>query len=251
MSGEDLEGAFLPIDDAAHKRGLKVAVWGSEGTGKTHFALTFPEPVYVVDTEMGATPLRKKFKGKTINVMNVLNIDASGEAWESDDVSDVEQILHGLDILLKRPQEEQKGTIVIDSGSDLWNMIQGYGKVKLYKLKPQDRLKAQWDWGPITKIHRTLFKRLLKSRYNLVFTGKVSEVYNGPNPTGVYVGKFQKDVPYLCDVVVKMEKRFINKVPQRVGVIEKCRMNGNIDGKVYPNLTFDTLKKAILGDDTK
>ena len=238
---------FTPIDEAAGKRGLKVAVWGAEGSGKTHFGLTFPQPIYVLDTEMGATPLRRKFKDKTISVMDVINVDRSGEAWEGDDVSDVEQIMEGINFLLDKPVEEQKGTIMIDSASDMWSMIQGYGKVKIFKLKPMDRLKQQWDWGPITKVHKDLFRRLLKSPYNLVVTGKASEVYNGPNPTGVYTGRFQKDVPYLCDVMIKFEKRLVNKQVQRRGVIEKCRMNGTLDGKMYPDLTYTMLYESIRG----
>lgn len=34
-----------------HKAGLKVLIFGDPEVGKTHFALTFPPPIYVVDTE--------------------------------------------------------------------------------------------------------------------------------------------------------------------------------------------------------
>jgi len=240
---------FTPIDDIAAKRGLKVAVWGANGTGKTHLALTFPEPIFVIDTEMGSTPLRRKFKDKEINVVNVINVDNSGEAWEGDDVKDFEQVKSGVDFLLSKPVEEQKGTIVIDSGSDLWSMIQGYGKVKIFKLKPVDRLKTQWDWGPITKIHRDLIRRILKSPYNLVITGKAQEIYSGPTPTGAYEGKFQKDIPYVCDVVVKVEKALVNKQIKRRGTITKCRMNGDIDGEMIPDMTYDKLASMIKGEE--
>jgi KaiC/GvpD/RAD55 family RecA-like ATPase len=239
------ENPFLKISDAALKRGLKVAVWGPQSSGKTHFALSFPQPIYVIDTELGSTPLRKKFKDKDINVLNVVSVAQDSTGVEADDVADFEEVLKGINYLLDKPIEEQKGTIVIDSSTDLWSMIQGYGKTKMYKLKPTDRLKSQFDWAPITKLHTVLLKRLLKSPYNIVLTGKSGEVFDGPVNTGEPVGRFQKDVPYLCDVVLHMEKRYVNKELTRVGVIEKCRMNGALDGQILASPSYNTLAKAI------
>jgi hypothetical protein len=49
------EDIWLTPDKLQKKTGLKVLVWGEPETGKTHFALTFPPPVYVIDTESPLT----------------------------------------------------------------------------------------------------------------------------------------------------------------------------------------------------
>ena len=60
-----------------HKTGLKVLAWGEPEVGKTHFALTFPEPVYVVDTDLGVAPLLAKpeFRDKDIRIYDAVKLD--------------------------------------------------------------------------------------------------------------------------------------------------------------------------------
>ncbi|MEK0348007.1 MAG: hypothetical protein QQN44_06725, partial [Nitrosopumilus sp.] len=44
---------FTTLSEAKAKRGLKIGIYGDYATGKTHFALTATEPIYIIDTEMG------------------------------------------------------------------------------------------------------------------------------------------------------------------------------------------------------
>ncbi|MGH7900322.1 MAG: hypothetical protein ACRENZ_01150, partial [Thermodesulfobacteriota bacterium] len=60
---------FVPIKKALQRRGVKAFVWGSYGVGKTHFALSFPEPIYVISTEFGVGQLQKQFPNKDIRIM--------------------------------------------------------------------------------------------------------------------------------------------------------------------------------------
>jgi len=59
------EEMFKPASTVAqHKTGLKVLVYGKEDTMKTGFALSFPPPVYIFDTELGSPPLFQYFTEK-------------------------------------------------------------------------------------------------------------------------------------------------------------------------------------------
>jgi len=62
------EEFWRPGSQLVHEQGLKILVWGEPEVGKTHFALTAPEPVYVVDTEYGVAPVLRHFKHKRIFV---------------------------------------------------------------------------------------------------------------------------------------------------------------------------------------
>ncbi len=66
-----VEIEFKSLSEVEKKRGLKVGIYGDFATGKTHFALTAPEPIFIIDTEMGASPLAYQFKEKDIKVLDV------------------------------------------------------------------------------------------------------------------------------------------------------------------------------------
>ena len=66
---------FKSLKDAEQKRGLKIGIYGDYATGKTHFGLTSPTPIYIIDTENGAPPLAFNFKDKDIRVLDVGEID--------------------------------------------------------------------------------------------------------------------------------------------------------------------------------
>ena len=60
---------FTPIKEVNQRRGLKVMIWGDTECGKTYFALSFPEPIYVISTEFGVSQLQHHFPDKDIRIM--------------------------------------------------------------------------------------------------------------------------------------------------------------------------------------
>jgi hypothetical protein len=107
------EDIWLTPDKLQKKTGLKVLVWGEPETGKTHFALTFPPPIYVIDTEFGTAPLLPKFKGKEVYVFPACQLDADVKVDPVQSIEAVEEAISKLGRL-------DKGTIVLDSATDLW-----------------------------------------------------------------------------------------------------------------------------------
>jgi len=235
---------FISVENNKGKRGLKVAVFGKSGTGKTRLGYTFPEPVYFIDTEMGATPIANDFKDKQIFITEIWE-KSDDEVMERDEVACFEKIKEAIEYLYKNPP--QQGTIVIDSATDLWSMCQSYCKVKLFKLSPTDRLKYQFDWGKITNVYKQLITKLLTMPCNVLLCGRSKEIYDGPNPTGDYGAHLQKDTEYFVDVLIQMKKLFSKTNPKFLSQIEKCRMNGRIMGKEIENLTYEKLKELIEG----
>jgi len=52
------------------KSGIKVLVWGPPEVGKTHFALTAPEPIHVIDTESLCVP-------QSLNIRSMIKCSVS------------------------------------------------------------------------------------------------------------------------------------------------------------------------------
>ena len=87
--------------------------------GKTHFALTFPEPVYVVDTDLGVAPLLAKpeFRGKDIRIYDAVKLDLEND--EVDPIGSLDMLEKALTAL----RDVKYGTIVIDTITDIWQWI--------------------------------------------------------------------------------------------------------------------------------
>jgi len=64
-----VEDLFKPIDEVEEGEGLKVLIFGKPETGKTYFALSFPEPLHVLSTEFGVKKLRHHYPDKEIKLL--------------------------------------------------------------------------------------------------------------------------------------------------------------------------------------
>jgi len=239
---EMTENPFRSINEIERKRGIKLGIYGDYGTGKTHFALTAKEPVFVIDTEHGAAPLAHQFKGKDIKVVQIFKPNST-TALERDDVESFVSVKQTVDWLYNNPPEG--GTIVIDSATDIWKMCQVYSKVTIFRLSPFDRLRAQFDWGTINNLYQQLIMKLLAIPANLILTARAQEVYLGPNPTGTYNPHWQKTTSFYVDTVLFNKKRVVKGETEFDTTIEKCRFTKDLIGKHYTNLTWDTLYEDI------
>jgi len=226
---------FKSLSNAEQKRGLKIGIYGDFSTGKTHFCLTAPEPIFILDTEMGVSPLAHLFPDKDIKILDIREEDGSDS---------YKKYIAAIDFLSK---QEKVGTIIVDSITDVWSFCQEYGKVEIFKIKPEQRLAQQWDWGVINKLYLQPLLKLMTIPCNLILTARASEVYAGAgNPTGILSPSWMKKTPFWVDLVIynthKQDKLKGNIFNSR---IEKCRQYGSLMGKTFTNLDFITLQSEI------
>ena len=176
MTDTDIgEVKFKTLQEAEKKRGLKIGIYGDFATGKTHFSLTASEPIFIIDTELGVSPLAHQFVGKNINIIDVSEKDGNKSFMK---------VMKAVELI---EQQEHIGTVVVDSVSDLWDYAQEYAKVNIFKIKPQDRLAQQWDWGVINKLYLNLILRLIKLDCNVILTAREGEIYAGAGNTTTMV----------------------------------------------------------------
>lgn len=226
---------FTTLSEAKEKRGLKIGIYGDYATGKTHFGLTAPEPIYILDTELGASPLADKFKGKDIRILDVAEKDGS---------KSYQKIVDAVEYISK---QEKVGTVILDSISDLWEFSQEYGKVNIFKIKPEQRLAQQWDWGVLNKLYMNVLMKLIKLDCNLIVTSREAEIYAGAGqPTNQVKAKWQKTTGFWVDLVLHNTKKFDKLGKTNFNThIEKCRQSGELMGKSFVSLDFKKLEEEL------
>jgi hypothetical protein len=235
---------FKSLKDSIVNRGIKILSYGSFSTGKTHFALTSTKPVFIIDTENGASPLADKFPDA--QVINICNIEGE-DVDEKDEVRNFENFQDAVNQLIKMKDEEIE-TIIIDSISDVWSWVQAYAKTKVFKIPIEDRFKQQFDWGVPNSLMRKNVLKLINKNCNIIFTAREGEIYDGPGqPSGRYKPEVQKKIPFYVDLVLHHEIRYLNKNVVFQAKIEKCRQKGELIGKIIENPNMDKIKELLKG----
>jgi len=109
------EDYFVSSKKAKELPGLKIGISGPPEGGKTHFICTCPEPVRIIDTEFGATPVAKaNFPDRDIRIFEAVVIDpTTDEVNPSASLDRLEQAIGSL-------RNIEGGTVAIDSGTDVW-----------------------------------------------------------------------------------------------------------------------------------
>jgi hypothetical protein len=224
-------------------RGLKILSYGDFSTGKTHFGLTGKGPVFIIDTENGSSPLGKKFP--EARVLNISSMEFDGADEELPEVENYIKLEKAIDYLVALPDNEV-GTIVLDSLTDVWSWCQAYAKIKRFKLSIDDRLKQQFDWGIINAMYNRFIMKLVNKNCNIVFTARQNEVYAGAGqPTGQHTPACQKRTPFFVDIVLYHTCRLDSKGFQFNAKITKMRQKSTLLGKVIINPTFDKIEEMI------
>ena len=133
---------------AQHKTGLKVLIYGKEDTMKTGFALSFPPPIYIFDTELGAPPLFQYFKGKDIRWCDATFLSPTG-------LHDASVALQSLESGIALLRDVKQGTIVIDSGTDVTQECCCWTLLLSQLWHPKPRIK----WGASMGLGARVVKR--------------------------------------------------------------------------------------------
>jgi len=256
------------------KKGLDILVYADSNSGKTYFANTAPEPIYYIDTEGRESKTRQfHFPGKKIYITSPLDIREDYKKLnEMENVVDMEKSIDNLvNALIEisnkvKSGEITEGTIVIDSMTDVWSWVQEQMKIKLAKTGGVDiakeRIKNQWDWGPITKKYLSILmsvKSFTDKGINVVLTSreKKSPDYLAQPENVMFEEKIktQKDTPFHMSTIINIGLRKI-KTPtgiksKRIARIEKLESISCDEIQEIEDITFDKLKKLIDENRTK
>lgn len=228
---------FKPIDEIKKRKKLKIAAWGPEETGKTHFLLSCPEPVYVIDTEFGASQLRKKFPDKEIYIAETFRLNP--ETAEVDSLASLNAVEEAVNSL----KDLDGGTVGIDSGTDLWYWCEAYMKTQVSKLM---REQYRFDWKFANEKWKSIIMKLLSMNTVFVITSQTKPVYAGSEDTGLLQPRWMRATPHWVDIKIAMKKIEDRKAGKTryVGVIEKCRHERQYN-KAIEDITYERLYETV------
>lgn len=259
---------------AQHKKGLKILIYGKEDTMKSGFALSFPPPIYSYDTEIGQPPLFQYFVHCPVCKIDTPHVqmpdgkfgpcsickDPNGVPKEinwcdatflnPDGLQDASVALQKFEASMTLLKDIKSGTIVIDTGTDIWDWIQEWlnevGKKKEGHLLQFEWAKAKLKW-------RKLLLQLLAKPVHVVMTAQPQEIYANKEPTGVYRARIQGESAHAFDIVIHaMRWEVVNPATQAKTVqykaeITKCRFKKGWR-PIFDEITYDKLTAALKKD---
>ena len=225
-------------------KGFTTLIFGDTSTGKTYTAFTWPEPIFVIDTEARAIHTKHyNFKDKRIIIKEPLEFKTEFSSKDEDPldthktIETITKLVIDFANKVKRGEITQ-GTLVLDSASDLWSLIQDWGVYELAKYTNKDgtkkadimmmRVGNQLDWKIMNKRHTELvniLRQLNKYGIYIIFTAREDNppeyAIKSMNVEVKYKIRSQKDLPFVADVVLNMKKTQQGQTIKYMGFVEK------------------------------
>jgi hypothetical protein len=246
---------FKAIDlSQLHKeRGLKILIYGLPGSGKTHFCLTAPDPIVFIDTEFSVDQFYPLVKNKKIYCYQVFEYDKN--TFEMDStlmLKKVEKAIYEITNIIK-PK-----TIVIDSGTSIWQYLQDWLRYTVVKIGDKLNKKGvpadRRDWWRANSKYYGILMSLLASSANLIITAQSKPDYDERgNPIGSSPS-MQKYTPYWVGIILELD----TEVTQSGNVnyfatIRKCRTPTKepLVGTRFENPSFDKLAELLKSKEIK
>jgi len=253
--GTTVDALFQPIDEVEEGEGLKILIYGKPETGKTYFALSFPEPLHVISTEFGVKKLRHHFPDKDIKLMEC-NVpfaekptDRKGNVIDTPFNTDPETSLKKIEAASFALEQIRGGTIIVDSGSDIWSWLSLYlgniGERSISAKTGEEYIKGT-EWAKINEAYRILVNRFNSLPCHFIITARQKEDLEH-NVTF----KAAKDLDHFVDLTIHLEK-LPRPIPGQEGkftyirqaTVAKCRYQ-SLNNMQIQDITFDKLKTSI------
>jgi len=248
-SDRTLAELYTPATELEAAHGLKIAIWGKAKVGKSHFCLTPPGKIFVIDTESAIKTNIKSFPDDVKERVFVADVLKFSGLNESGDI-DYGQMLGVLeDAITKilgavKTDGEHNITVVVDSASDLWDWLgiwlseEAPGVSHIGKDKDKvNRL----EWGKANKRYARAMLKLIMSGCNIICTYKAKDaVGSDGSDLGFAKPRWQKNSKHLFDLVGVMEKSGDKRVLKFTG-----SDNGGRYGDKIPDLENPTWTKLL------
>lgn len=249
---ETVDDYFTISTELPNIEGFRLSIFGESGVGKTHLCANAPGEVFFIDTEGTAKTVIDKQdmdQRKKIRLMNVKQ-KFTDEVEIINYTATLEGLEKAVDSIYRYTQGDPengvpkppRGTIVIDSASDLWDWLQFWLSIQTDLARAKSGKMIQTEWQRPNKRHKEILDKLLLTGWNVILTAQAHPVYDsGGQMTTMNDPKWQKGVPFWADVSGELR----NKGGETEFVIRKCRHDKFLVGKVVPNPTFESIVKFI------
>lgn len=238
-------------------------LYGGQGTGKTYTSLTWPEPIFVIDTELRSDlTIREKFPDKEIKVFQPGEISFEGVDPDNplDDAIDIPNSLNNLNdgvvslVNGYRNGELEGGTVIVDSMTDVWDWCQEWGKQRLMEAgdvnEANFRLDNQFDWGMIKGKHYKILTglRTLAKKYDVevVWTARERERPNYDTGDVEHYIKAENSVPFWSEINIRFTREVRKGQTRHIATFDKLGANNQPDIELV-DPSYEDFEVAIQG----
>lgn len=238
------ENPFKSIADLKKVKGFKLAVHGLSKTGKTYLGMTAPDwycescktyilflpeesgsknkkcpycdaenvvkaPIRVIGSEQTTIETADLFPWKNIEIKEIYN-----ENVQEDIIDGMESLREVLSLISWLGKDFDHGTLVIDSGTDLWRWIAewlfsyvGAPRGKTIRKMAKDKDIFRFDWRYANVKYQNIVMKLLNSDVNIILTGQDHNLYddNG-NMLSIVGPSWQKQTPFWFNIILRTYK---------------------------------------------
>lgn len=228
------------------------SVWGPEKSGKTHFALTFPEPLHFINFDYGLEDLMYQFPDKEIIPHNI----GSNDPYNLDDLMGLTPRYPQLRLMLNEYTKAMKdaaarsGTVVFDTFTQARTLISDGTLEEVLESRVGKKSEGEtypFDYAKSNQITGQVIRMAYKvENVSLVLIHRAAPVYNEKGQeTGRVKMQGWHEVPAAVSINIKtgrQDKRFSM-------TIESCRKDASLAGETYYDqmVSYDTLRD-LLGD---
>ena len=235
---------------------ILVSISGLPKSGKTHLAMTFPEPIKVFSFDGGAEYVKsKRFPDKAIDIVNfsmpIIESDETAE-WAPPIWEDF------YNQYKKAVVSKEYNTLVIDTASTLHTILnqavfewvrqtaEGKGKAK-QKL-------AVNEYHTRNLLMKALFDLAKNAGINLVTTQYLSEKWSTPlgakmaQPTGELKVQGWGQTEAFADINLEMEAQNRGGKVVMVATITSTRFERDTIGKKFDDTSYDELIALMFGE---
>lgn len=239
-STKPTKDAFKPAKEGVKRSGLKIGIHGPPEAGKTHFIMTAPEPVYIIDLESGAMQTWDKplFRKRDIRIYDVLVEE--GIKTPSEYLKAVERVLDSL-------EDVEVGTIAIDPVTQLWDWLRFWLRSAPNVRRDKLGKPYQFEWDLANERFNVIIMKLLATKANVILSAHSHQAYEDGKPLyGVLTPAWQKKTPFWLDLEIAIGKRFNAQTKKwsYVATIEKCRYQRAFNMEIE-DITWNKLVEAL------
>lgn len=226
------------------KKRLICAIDGLEKTGKSHFALSMPEPIGVIDIDYGLDGVIQHWQDdREIYVRPAgISLDELKSLTKDEAQKSASKAYDGV---LKAYTEIMgfARSIVIDNATELWELVRIAHFGKLDHVKPH-------HYGPVNQEFRSFIRAAYdQGTTNLMLLHKVKDEYVDDKRTGVKIRAGFSDTGYLVQVNASTWRERGASVPDCFHLtVTDCRQNAEMNDMDLSgaDLNFQTLATMVF-----
>ena len=230
----------MGFDDTIRERPrrLVASVDGMPKTGKTHFALTAPEPIFFINIDIGTEGVVDKFQaeGKRIYLYDVrVPRTASKEIWVP--------MWENLKKIFEKVYQVGAGSVVVDTDTEAYELARLAKFGKLVQVLPQ-------HYAEVNNEYREVLRLAYDSAMNSIFIHKMKPKYINNARTNEYEPSGMSDMEYNVQTNITMYREDTDEGPEFSAFIKDCRHNPIVNGEWLKGemCSFEFLLSLIHGD---